>query len=147
MVAGVGLVCADTRQRCVDLMSEESVWKQHARCDCVKVRKVFESIRQEVDVWALGGVWSCTGEIAQSYQLRHMRVQRREDVQRNDTCVNGDGGEVTGVVTSGRKLSRRGRRRAQDSTGVEECKSWRSEKGLSQEQHGGGTGQGSTLMP
>lgn len=33
MAAGVGLVCADdTRQRCVDLMSEESLWKQHAKC-------------------------------------------------------------------------------------------------------------------
>lgn len=100
-------------------------------CDCVKVRKVFESTRQEVGVWALRGVWSCTGEIAQSYQLRHMRVQQREDVQRNDICMDGDGGELTGVVTSGRKLSRQGWRRARDSTGVEEeCKSWRSEESL-----------------
>lgn len=49
--------------------------------------------------------------------------------------MNADGGEVTGVVTSGRKLSRGGWRRAQDRRGVEECKSWRSEKGLSQEHH------------
>lgn len=49
MVAEVGLVCTDTRKRCVDLMSEESVWKRHA-CDCVKARKVFESTRQEVGV-------------------------------------------------------------------------------------------------
>lgn len=58
---------------------------------------------------------------------------------------------MTGVVISGRKMSRRGWRRAWDSTGVcavsrEECKSWRSEKSLSQEQHGGGTGWGGTLM-
>lgn len=46
----------------------------------VKVRKVFESTRQEVGVWALGGVGSFTGEIAQSYQLRHMR-------QRNDLRI------------------------------------------------------------
>lgn len=38
MVAGVGLVCADTRQRCVDSMSDRSVWKRHAKRDCVKVR-------------------------------------------------------------------------------------------------------------
>lgn len=82
-------------------------------CDCVKVRKVFKSTQQEVGVWALGGVWSCTGEIAQSYQLRDMRVQQREaDVQRNDIHMYADGGEVTGAITSGRKMSRRGWRRA-----------------------------------
>lgn len=49
-----------------------------------------------------------------------MRVQQHEDVQRNHICMNADGGKVTGVVTSGRKLSRQGWRRAQDNTGVEE---------------------------
>lgn len=40
-------------------------------CDCVKKRKVFEITWQEVGVWALRRVWSFTGEIAQSYQLRY----------------------------------------------------------------------------
>lgn len=31
MVARVGLVCGDSRQRCVDLMSEESIWKRNAK--------------------------------------------------------------------------------------------------------------------
>lgn len=75
-----------------------------------------------------------------------MRAQQCEDVQRNAVYMNADGREVTGVVTSGRKLSRRGWRRAQDSTGIEECKSWQAEKGWSQEEHGGGTGWGCTLM-
>lgn len=55
----------------------------------------------------MGGVWSCIGEIEQSYQLRDMRVQQREaDVQRNDVCMYADGGEVTGAITSGRRMSR-----------------------------------------
>lgn len=56
MVAGVGLVCADTRQRCVDLMSDESMWKRPANCDCIKVRKVSASSRQVCGHWEGYGV-------------------------------------------------------------------------------------------